>query len=48
MGLKVQIPIEGIQNIGAGIKTSILNQTHSPGYFKMKVNIATRDFIRYE
>ena len=48
MGLKVKIPVEGIQNIGAGIRTTILDRCKSPGYFKMKVNLASTEFIRYE
>ena len=48
MGITVKIPVEGIQNIGAGIRTIILDGFKSPGYFKMKVNVAIREFIRFE
>ena len=48
MGKIVKIPVEAIQIIGAGIRTTILDGFKCPGYFKMKVNVATRELIRFE
>ena len=48
MGISVKNPVEAIQIIGAGIRTTILDGFKCPGYFKMKVNVATRELIRLE
>ena len=48
MGLEVKIPIEKVQEIGVEVRANLMNQAEFPGFFRMMVNVVTRDFTRLE